>query len=313
MNVNMRNNQKSSLLPLCMMLNARSVYNKVDHFKDLYQLSPDLILVSETWEKRRKQLKDIIGTDSYRTISYHREGNRTGGGCAIVFNEAKYRVESLNMDTVYGVEAVWALFTPRANTARSKIKRIAVASFYVSPNSIYKTATIDHIIETIHLLRATYDNEVNFLLGGDFNRLNINPILDAYGALKQCVTTPTRNEAVLEILLSDISNLYHPPTTIAPLQVDTDKKGSDSDHNIVVFAPLNNANYQIERIKKSIKIRPLPESQVSKFENDLINTDWSCVLKTDNIDEKVTNFQFFLGTTLDKHFPEKNNQDIEFR
>ena len=216
MNVNMNNNQKSSSLPLCMMLNARSVYNKVDHFKDLYQLGPDIILVSETWEKRRKQLNDIIRTHQFKTISYHRGGNRVGGGCAIVFNEVKFKVENLNIDTEYGVESVWALLTPRVNTARSKIKRIAVGSFYVSPNSMHKTATIDHIIETIHMLRATYDNEINFLMGGDVNRLNINPILDAYGALKQCVTIPTRNKAILEIVLSDFSNLYHPPTTIAP-------------------------------------------------------------------------------------------------
>ena len=121
---------------------------------------------------------------------------------------------------------------------------------------MYKTATIDHIIETIHLLRTKYDNEVNFLLGGDFNRLNINTILDSYGALKQCNTVPTRNKAILEIVLSDFSNLYHPPTTLPPLQVDADKKGSDSDHNIVVFAPLSNSKYQMDRIKKSIRIRP---------------------------------------------------------
>ena len=114
-----------------------------------------------------------------------------------------------------------------------------------------------------------------------------------------------RNKAILEIVLSDFSNLYHPPTTIAPLQVDVNKKGSDSDHNIVVFAPLNNPNYQIERTKKSIKIRPLPESQIFKFENDLINTTWSCVLDPENIDEKVDNFHHFLGATLKKHFPEK--------
>ena len=37
-------------LPLCLMLNARSCYNKAEHFKDLYQLGPDLIITSETWE-----------------------------------------------------------------------------------------------------------------------------------------------------------------------------------------------------------------------------------------------------------------------
>ena len=30
------NDQKTPILPLCIMLNARSVYNKPDHFKDLY-------------------------------------------------------------------------------------------------------------------------------------------------------------------------------------------------------------------------------------------------------------------------------------
>ena len=142
---------------------------------------------------------------------------------------------------------MWALFTPKADTSKSKIKRIAVGSFYISPNSMYKANTVDHIIETVHLLRAKYNNEINFLMGGDVNRINIKPILDSFGALKQCVTIPTRKEAILEIILSDISNLYHPPTTLPPLQADPEKGGSDSDHNIVIFAPMNNPDYHIKR------------------------------------------------------------------
>ena len=103
-----------------------------------------------------------------------------------------------------------------------KVKRIAVGSVYVSPNSQFKAATIDHIIESIHCIRSKYDNEVNFLIGGDFNRLDISSILDAYGALKQSVSVPTRNGAILEIVLSDLHTLYRPPTTLAPLQVDAD-------------------------------------------------------------------------------------------
>ena len=90
---------------------------------------------------------------------------------------------------------------------------------------MYKANTVDHIIETVHLLRAKYNNEINFLMGGDVNRINIKPILDSFGALKQCVTIPTRKEAILEIILSDISNLYHPPTTLPPLQADPEKIG----------------------------------------------------------------------------------------
>ena len=47
------------------------------------------------------------------------------------------------------------------------------------------------------------------------------------------------------------------------------------------------------------------ESQIVKFENDMINSDWSTVLGCVNVDEKVNNFHNFLCSTLDKHFPEK--------
>ena len=74
----------------------------------------------------------------------------------------------------------------------------------------------------------------------------------------------------------------------------------------MVLAPLSNANYKISRIKKVIKTRPLPDSDVFKFENDIIHKDWSDILSCQNIDEKVTRFHSFLRSTLDKHFPEKS-------
>ena len=297
--------QHSDFLPLCIMLNARSVYNKPQHFKDLYELGPDLILVSETFEKESKQLDGVIGTEHFETLSHYRKGSRIGGGCAIVFNQTRFKVEKVDIETPEGVEAIWALLTPRADTTKSRVKRIAVGSLYVSPNSKYKVATIDHIIETIHLLRSKYNNEVHFLCGGDVNRLNITSILDAYGALKQCVTVPTRKTAILEVVLSDLSNLYHPPTTLPPLQVDSDKTGSDSDHNIVVFAPQLNTQYRVARKKKSVKVRPLPESDILKFEKELIECDWENVLNCEDIDEKVINFHYTIISKLNKHLPEK--------
>ena len=90
------------------------------------------------------------------------------------------------------------------------MKRIAYGTVYVSPKSKHKTETIEHIIETIHMLRAQYDNEINFCIGGDFNRLDISEILDCYGGLQQVISVPTRNSATLEILLTDLdSTRYH--------------------------------------------------------------------------------------------------------
>ena len=47
------NNTQSSILPLCIVTNARSLYNKKDNFKKLLsEIRPDIALVSETWERK---------------------------------------------------------------------------------------------------------------------------------------------------------------------------------------------------------------------------------------------------------------------
>jgi hypothetical protein len=198
------------------------------------------------------------------------------------------------------------VFTPVSQYRHKlKVKRIAIGTIYVSPRLKHKIETIEHIIATIHSLRAQYDNEINFLIGGDFNQLDISEILDCYGGLSHVISVPTRNSATLEILLTDLHTMYHPPTTLPPLQVDTGKKGKDSDHNVVIFAPISNAQHMVERIKTTIKTRPRPESKISKFENDLACYPWDEVLANKTVNEQTEAFHHFLRITLDKYFSEK--------
>ena len=174
----------------------------------------------------------------------------------------------------------------------------------MSPRSKHKQETIDHIIETIHIIRANYDN-ISFWIGGDFNRLDVTEILDSYGALKQIISIPTRKTATLEIVLTDLHTMYHPATTIPPLQVDQDKLGKDGDHEIVVLAPKNNKQFKIERKKRTISTRPLPQSQIENFERTFMNIDWNHIFSGKNINEKVEIFHQVLRLNLDKYFPEK--------
>ena len=207
------------------------------------------------------------------------------------------------------LENCWALFTPKSeNNNQLKIKRIAVGSYYVSPRSRYKQEVIEHIISTIHQLRAEYNNEVHFICGGDFNRLDISDILDSYGALKQIVSVKTRKDATLEIILTDLHTLFHPPTTLPPLQVDSDKTGRDSDHDMVVLAPVCNADYRMQRKKKTVVTRPLPESQIMKFEQSVMFYDWEEQFLGKTVDQKVELFHKVLRTNLDKYFPEKSTK-----
>ena len=221
-------------------------------------------------------------------------------------------MDQITVDREEGIETVWAVFTPRIlDNKFQKIKRICVCSVYIAPRSQKKVETMDHITQTIHFVRSKYNNEVSFVIGGDTNKTDYSSVIDSYGALKQCVTVGTRNEATLEIILSDLLNLYHAPTTLDPLQVDENKTGSDSDHKIVVFAPRSDLNFKIERKKKRIKTRPIPDSKIPLFASEIQQQHWENVLLEPDLNLKVYNFHKTLILLLNKYFPEKNNNNFK--
>jgi hypothetical protein len=296
-------------LPLVMLTNARSIYNKIDNFiKWLLEIFPDCAMVSETWEHegRRVTLEDLLVNTPYKVLSYRRTKGRKGGCCAIIYNETKFKVEQVNVDKDENIESVWAMFTPRnLDHKLQKIKRVCISSIYIAPRSEMKSETMAHIIQTIHLIRSKFDNQVNFIIGGDVNKTDYSDVIDSYGALKQCVTVGTRNQATLEIILSDLMNLYHPPTTLDPLQVDEDKIGKDSDHKIVIYAPKSDVNFKVKRKKKVIKTRPIPDSKIHLFGKDIQSQTWDAILNEPDLDTKVYYFHTIIVGICDKYFPEK--------
>ena len=300
--------EMKSPLPLCIMFNARSLQNKADNLAELLaQICPDILLISESWESERRRLSSLLRRTQYKSTSYFRKNKAPGGGCAILYNEKRFAVTLLDLQIPDGVEGVWALFSPNSsNDVNMKVKRIAAGSFYISPKSRHKSETIEHIIQSIHTLRAQFGNEIHFLIGGDFNKCDISDILDSYGAMKQIVSVSTRKSAILEIILTDLHTMFHPPTTIPPLQVDKDKIGKDSDHNIVVFAPKDNAQFKQIRKKKKVFTRPMPESQIANFEKELLCYPWEDESFTKkSVDEQTEFFHTFIRNKLDEYFPEK--------
>ena len=306
--VNLADDAHSSPLPMFLMMNCRSVCNKADNLREMLNtIGPSVTILSETWERDKQRLDDVLNSRQFKTKSYYRKNKSPGGGCAVIYDKNRFTATDPEIIVPEDVEAVWTVLTPISKDGKSlKVQRIAVGSIYVGPRSRVKPETIEHIIESIHILRAQYDNEIHFCIGGDFNHLDVTEILDSYGALQQIVSVPTRKLATLEILLTDLHTLYHPPTTLPPLQVDVNKAGKDSDHDVVLFVPLDNVEYKKERFKKIIKIRPVLDSQVRKFERDLANHPWQEVLANQTADKQAEVFHTFLRSKLELYFPEKS-------
>ena len=174
----------------------------------------------------------------------------------------------------------------------------------MSPTSVYKTASINHIIDTIHLLRSKYDNRINYLIGGDLNRLKIDRILESYGPLRQIITSATRHSATLENIITDLHTLFQEPECLAPLEVDEDKIGKNSDHNIVILPPITISNNR-KRVKRAVVTRPMPESGVNQFSQFISSHTWDEVLEEPDIDRKEEIFFQTIRHKLDEFLPEK--------
>ena len=52
-----------SYLPLCLLFNARSAYNKADNLTELLrQICPDICMISESWESEPRRLSTLLSS-----------------------------------------------------------------------------------------------------------------------------------------------------------------------------------------------------------------------------------------------------------
>ena len=205
----------------------------------------------------------------------------------------------------YGVEIVWAMLTPRNITPTSLIKKIVVAAIYSKPKSKKKTALLDHIGETYHMLNAKYQSGLHWILAGDTNDLKLGSILSLSPKLKQVVRTPTRKSEILDPIITSLSTYYQLPVCLPPLDNDPDKNGAPSDHRIVFMQPINVINNDSARIRKTVKVRPLPESGIRAMGRWIVGHNWEEVYSAVTAHDQADIFQTTLLQKLNQFLPEK--------
>ena len=75
--------------------------------------------------------------------------------------------------------------------------------------------------------------------------------------------------------------MYQAPDYLAPLEVDKDQIGADSDRNIIMLNSCS-INSKISYPKKSVVTRPLPEAGIVKFGKFLSEHSWDEVIEEQN-------------------------------
>ena len=221
-----------------------------------------------------------------------------------------FHIKELSPEVVtvpIGVEAVWALLTPKNLPPNSMVKQIAVASIYYSSNQTRKDDFLDHISQSYNILRAKYGDKLGFIIAGDFNQLNMKPLLNLSPDLKQVVTTVTRlnPDAILDKILTNLHSFYLVPTTLPPLDNDVDVIGKPSDHLIVVFKPVSHEHPAQQKRYKSIKYRPYPDSGIREMGLWVQKQDWKEIYNQTDVNMKAEIFEKMIMEKVNLFFPEK--------
>ena len=268
-------------LPTVMNLNPRSIYNKSEEFPLLLdQYNVDVAVISESWQRDDLSLSQLLQLDDYQIFSNVKERDFKGGKPAILVKSEKYNVKPLCPEVItvpVGVEAVWALITPKSRNPRNLIKYIAVcAIYYRGPKSTNKALLFDHIAESYHLLTAKYGSKLQFIIAGDTNRLNLSPILALSPHFKQVVKVFTRlnPESILDTIITSMSKFYQDPVTKPPINNNTGN-GKPSDHLVVIMEPITSVLECPPRVYRTVEYRPLTDSGVLRFGAWLGEQSWN--------------------------------------
>ena len=121
-------------------------------------------------------------------------------------------------------------------------------------------ALLDHITDLNNILSTKYPKGLYWILAGDTNRMKLDTILNLDPKMKQIVQTPTRlnPDAILDPIITTLSNFYQIPVCVAPLGADDGE--TQSDHLTVLADPVSSVSNKPERVIRKVKVRRLPQS-----------------------------------------------------
>ena len=303
-----------SLLPTILSANARSVFPKFDDLvHKLHNSRIDVGQISETWQDvNKREHNEKINTlehqhgfkwYSFARAKYRDDGSLTGGGgCAVIVNTRNWLSHKLEDIIVpQGLEVVWVKVAPKHNC---DLKLLIVCGIYSKPNSRKKTVLSDHLSMNYYLLKMRFPL-AKFIFLGDFNCYKPDPILSLSPQLRQLVHYKTCGDKVLDLVVTDMHQWYHPPVPSEPLLPDLPSEAAPSDHLGNLLIPRTVSGIHATRLYRKITVRPLSSSQIDALGRWISLEQWDELGTSSDVDKQLQLFTEKVFTMLDAIAPEK--------
>jgi len=254
-------------------------------------LLPDIIAVTESWT-HDNILDSELNVSGYHLFHCDRKIGYRGGGVLLYVRDFLNPVEYYTR-TDYG-EHVWC-----------KISNLLIGLCYRSDNA----AIVGHNneAELREVLREVSDTHV--LVMGDFNYPGIDwsssttlpsaglGTVDFLHTVESCfftqhVSAPTREEAILDLVLSNDPDLVSDMNVLHPL--------GTSDHNMIVFSI--HLNYEVSHDNKVL--RDYKKGDYDQIRSSLADIDWDSFM-SGTVNDSWLRFRDLLHRLIEEHVPLK--------
>ena len=227
-------------LPSLLLSNIMLLAPKIDevcHYAHYPNL--DLICLTETWLHCHIQ-DSVVSMNGFNLIRKDRQESSHGGVCVFIKDLIPFIVlEDLSESPL---EVLWIKLRP-ARLPRG-VNSIVLGIVYHRPSSS-DSAMLEYLTNCLSSIESQYPNSGIILLR-DFNQLNIASLKRGYN-LKQIVKFPTRGSNILDLVLTNLKDLFKDPIQRAPFGL--------SDHVSVEVQPQVRSHFPPS--KQKVKSRDL--------------------------------------------------------
>ena len=251
----------------------------------------------------------MLHMEGLKYVSTPRPSTKRGGGAAIVAPMDKFSLEKLDVIIPFNLEICWGMLRPKS-VNNAMIKEIIVVSFYSPPKSNKKSKLIDHIVTTTHILLTKYP-AAGLIIGGDKNDLDIAPLIAGIPRAQQIVTSNTINGKILDVIITNMYQLYQVPVVVPPVLPDDPSIGVPSDHSVPIATPLCNTNPSPGIQYQTKVVQPMPQSGIQEFGRWITQEKWEALEsnKTGGVSvqldpsEQAQTLEKLLRKKIDEIFP----------
>ena len=295
---NVSNSRRDKSLPIAFLSNIQSFgrsgnNEKVSELTEILALNNiDIAVFTETWLSQ--DTCEQLPFPDYVKFHLIRESVLRHSGGVSIFIKNHLPAKRLKVKVPAHLECLWASIRPKW-LPRSVSNIIVCGVYYPGSSSKYAPPQDDlilYLIQSIHKFMKTYSKPL-FLIMGDFNDLDLSDICESCN-LKQVVTSPTRNQNILDKILTNSDNeFYKPPKTLPKI--------GDGDHLCVLYEPQELPKRSLN--KRKHKVRLFKKSILLEFGFWITNFDWIEQYLLDDPNSKAQYLNDTVWAKINELFP----------